>query len=305
MHYVGWPEWLSRRLPEVKRHGGDGNSYDDSEGQDHLQKSSLNPLLILPKQPNEESNCNRNRQEQALVGAAIEQERQADSHPRHVPGSLFFLDPGQSTQHQSAAKRGNRTAPVAVCPVTEGSKPNNGKYAPQQRPTRRHPCLQHPANRGAHQRRAQQNAPERMPEYYLANGQKYALGREVLGDVGGNLIDVKRLEVNPHRVRWVGEPPMGKRIGHQEITELVVNRGARNWKDRQDSEPSHDRQDPHRHHRQRPALGEPVKTRFDTVEPTRAEMRKREGPQNRRYAEAYLKSKHSDPLILGGQSPPE
>src|SRR5437870_6529208 len=138
MHYVGWPEWLSRRLPEVKRHGGDGNSYDDSEGQDHLQKSSLNPLLILPKQPNEESNGNRNRQEQALVGAAIEQQRQADSHPRGIPGSLFFLDPGQSTQHQRATEGRNRTTPVAVYPVAKGSEPNHSQQAAQQRPSRRH-----------------------------------------------------------------------------------------------------------------------------------------------------------------------
>ena len=53
---IGRPEWLSRRLPKVIRHGGEGNSYDDSERQNHLQKSSLNPLLILPKQPNEKSN---------------------------------------------------------------------------------------------------------------------------------------------------------------------------------------------------------------------------------------------------------
>src|SRR6266705_181363 len=109
MDEIGRPEWFSRRLPEVKRHGAERNSYDDSERQNHLQKFSLNPLLIPSKQPNEKSNRNRNRQEQALVWAAIEQERQADSHPRRVPDSLFFLDPGQSTQRQRAAKRRNRT----------------------------------------------------------------------------------------------------------------------------------------------------------------------------------------------------
>ena len=120
---------MSRRLPKVIRHGGEGNSYHYSDGQNHLQKFFLNPLLILPKQPNEKSNGNRNRQKQALVGAAIEQQRQADSHPRRVPDSLFFLDPRQSTQHQRAAKRRNRTTPVAVCPVAEGSEPNYGKDA--------------------------------------------------------------------------------------------------------------------------------------------------------------------------------
>ena len=133
-----------------------------------------------------------------------------------------------------------------------------------------------------------------MPEHHLANGQKYSLRGVILGNVGRNHIDVKRLEVNPHRVRWVGEPPVGKRVRHQHITELVVYRGARNRKDGQDGEPGHHSQDPHRHHGQRPALREPVKTRFDTLEPTRAEMRKREGPQNRRYAEAYLNSEHSN-----------
>src|SRR6266851_7403613 len=137
-----------------------------------------------------------------------------------------------------------------------------------------------------------------MPEYHLANRQEDPLRRVVLGDVGGNHIDVKGLEVSPHRVRWVGEPPMRKRIRHQQITELVVYLGARNRKDRRDGEPGHHSQDPDRHHGQRPALGEPAKTRFDTLEPTRAEMRKRKGPQNRRYAEAYFNSEHSDLLIL-------
>src|SRR5258708_6237000 len=133
-----------------------------------------------------------------------------------------------------------------------------------------------------------------MPEHHLANGQKYALGRVVLGDVGRSLIDLKRLEVNPHRVRWVGEPPVSKRIRHQQITELVVYRGVRHRKDRQNGEPGHDSQDTDRCHGQRAALREPAKTRFDTLEPTRAEMGKREGPQNRHYAEAYFDSEHSD-----------
>src|SRR6266446_8814842 len=141
IHQIGRLEWLSRRLPKVKRHGANGNSYDDSERQNHAQNFLLNPLLILHKQPNEKSNRNRNSEEQALVGPAIEQERQADSHPCGVPHPLFFLDPGQSAEYQRAAKRRNRTAPVAVCPVAEGPKPNNGKHAPQQCPTRRHPCL--------------------------------------------------------------------------------------------------------------------------------------------------------------------
>src|SRR6266851_8539813 len=232
MDEVGWPKWLSRRLPKVKRHGGDGNSYDDSERQNHLQKSFLSPLFILSKQPNEKSNGNRNRQKQTLVWAAIEQERQSDSHPRCVPDPLFFLDPGQSTQRQRAAKPRNRTTPVAICPVAKGSQPNYGKYAAQQRPGRRHPSLQHPANRGAHQRRAQQNAQERMPEHRLANRQEDPLRGVILGDVGRNLIDLKRLEVNPHGVRRVREPSVGKRVCHEQITELVVYRGARNWKDR-------------------------------------------------------------------------
>src|SRR6266436_3723628 len=116
IHQIGRLEWLSRRLPKVKRHSGDGNSHDDSERQNHAQNSFVYPVVFPSKQPNEKSNSNRNSEEQALVGAAIEQQRQADSHPRRVPGSLFFLDPGQSTQHQRATEGRNRTTPVAVCP---------------------------------------------------------------------------------------------------------------------------------------------------------------------------------------------
>src|SRR5882724_2545207 len=122
IHEVGRPEWLSRRLPEVQRHRGDGNSYDDSERQNHAQDFFLYPVLIVFEQPNEKSNCNRSCQEQALVGAAIEQERQADSHPCGVPHPLFFLDPRQSAENERTAERRSRPAPVAVCPVTEGSQ---------------------------------------------------------------------------------------------------------------------------------------------------------------------------------------
>src|SRR5258708_3733881 len=73
IHDVRWPEWLSRCLPEIQRHGGEGNSYDDSERQNHPQKFCLGSLLVFPKQPNEKSNCNRNRQEHALVWPAIEE----------------------------------------------------------------------------------------------------------------------------------------------------------------------------------------------------------------------------------------
>src|SRR5258708_20068669 len=120
-HEIGRPEGLSRRFPKVERHGGEGNSYVDSERQNHLQKSSLNPLFILPKQPNEKSNCNRNRQEQALVWAAIEQERQADSHPRRVTDSLFFLDPGQSTHPQPPPTPPNPTTPLPLSPLPQAS----------------------------------------------------------------------------------------------------------------------------------------------------------------------------------------
>src|SRR5258708_6640762 len=132
-----------------------------------------------------------------------------------------------------------------------------------------------------------------MPEHDLANRQKYPLRWVIFGDVGRNHTDVKRLEVSPHRVRWVREPPVGKRISHEQITELVVYRGVWHRKNRQDGEPGHDSQDTDRCHGQRAALGEPAKTGFNTLEPTRAPMRKREGPENRHYAEAYFNSQHS------------
>jgi hypothetical protein len=63
---------LSRRLPEVQRHGGDGKGHDDSELQNYPQKFCLSPLLIFLEQPNEKNNRNRSGQKQALVWAAIE-----------------------------------------------------------------------------------------------------------------------------------------------------------------------------------------------------------------------------------------
>src|SRR5882757_6056466 len=102
-----------------------------------------------------------------------------------------------------------------------------------------------------------------MPKYHLADGQKNSLRWVIFGDVGRNLIDVKGLEVKPHRMRWVSQPAMRECICHQHIAEFVVYRGAWNGEDGQYGEPSHDRQDPDNRDRERPPLGEPAKTSLD------------------------------------------
>src|SRR5437879_11187332 len=96
-----------------------------------------------------------------------------------------------------------------------------------------------------------------MSEHHLANRQEYALRRVVLGDVGRNLNDLERLEVNPHRVRWVREPSVSKRVCHDKITELVVDRAVRHRKDRQHAEACNNTQDTDRYRGEPEALREP------------------------------------------------
>src|SRR5258706_14985470 len=94
-----------------------------------MQSSSANLRATISKHPNKERNCNRGREEQALVRPAVEEEGQADSHPRRVADSLFFLDAGKSTEHQSAAENRNGATPVAVCPVAERSQAEHSHQA--------------------------------------------------------------------------------------------------------------------------------------------------------------------------------
>ena len=63
----------------------------------------------------------------------------------------------------------------------------------------------------------------RLMKRDLAKCQRQSLRHRVFGMVGGLHGDVKCFEVLPCRGRWVGQPMMGKGVGHQQVTELIVN----------------------------------------------------------------------------------
>ena len=64
-----------------------------------------------------------------------------------------------------------------------------------------------------------------MVEDYLACGEEHPLRGEIHRRISGLLNYVERLEVDPHRMSWVGEAATGESISHQKVTELIVNAG--------------------------------------------------------------------------------
>ena len=55
------------------------------------------------------------------------------------------------------------------------------------------------------------------------------------------LDDVKGIEENPHRMRRICQPPVGKRIGSEQITKLIVNLRLRHGHPREQREARNDR----------------------------------------------------------------
>src|SRR5208337_382999 len=49
-----------------------------------------------------------------------------------------------------------------------------------------------------------------------------ALGSEILRHIGGFLINVNTLKVNPHGVSWIRHTPVRERVRCQQVAEIVV-----------------------------------------------------------------------------------
>jgi hypothetical protein len=47
---------------------------------------------------------------------------------------------------------------------------------------------------------------------------------------------MKCVEENPHLVRRIGEPAVGKSVPGQQVAELIMNFWKRNWDQREDTE---------------------------------------------------------------------
>ncbi len=141
------------------------------------------------------------------------------------PGLPPEARPG--AEDQRAAERAQRSAPVAVHPITEQAQAQRPQHAPEQRPFRRHPRLQHPAERAGHQREAQHDAGPRCAGCGLAERQEQRLARQVHRAVGRLLDHVNGFEVGPQRMRRVGQAAVRQRVREEQMTVFVGDQRLR------------------------------------------------------------------------------
>ena len=66
----------------------------------------------------------------------------------------------------------------------------------------------------------------------LARCQKQSLHWRIHGRVGGLKNYMEAFKVYPHRVRRIGHPTVGKRIGRQKKAEFIVDEGKGYWQER-------------------------------------------------------------------------
>ena len=96
-----------------------------------------------------------------------------------------------------------------VNPITEEAKMHDGDEAAEERPSHGQPCLQHPADGGAHT-----GAGDEQTE-------PGTLRWKVHGHVGGLHGDVDAFKVGPHGRGGIGETAMGECVCREEEAEVV------------------------------------------------------------------------------------
>ncbi len=125
--------------------------------------------------------------------------------------------------------------------------------------------MQHPAQRGAHERRDEQLPDPRISQT-LAHSQNQTLRRRIHRHVSRTLDDVKTFEVRRHGMRRVRELAMGEGIGGQKITKLVVPPRLRNAKKGKKRRSRDQNEEAHRHYAEHSSTGQPGKPLFDGKE---------------------------------------
>ena len=177
-------------------------------------------------QPPQKPNRRRNGEQQAFVRAAVREDGDSEAEDDGVLDRGTAGNSGKRAKQHGSADRGSCSAPVAVDPITGDAEFKGGEGATEEGPARGHPRAQHPGDGRTHRCGTEQHADPGRPEE-LAEGEHQALRGRIDGGVGGQPVDVERVEAGPHGVGGIGETSVGEGIAHQQVTVFVVNAG--NW----------------------------------------------------------------------------
>ncbi len=218
----------ARNSPKKVGHSRYRDRQEQAHGQDNSRYQFPPGWALFPQNPHQSRNPDGNAEEQALVGPRVGQKGQPQAQEQCLPQATAPLDSGQRSQDERSADCRQCPSTVAVHPIGEAAKPHNGQQPTQQRPTRRQPSLQHPTDRRAHGARAEPYADPGVSGNDLAQSHDQALGGIVHRHVGGFLIDVDTLKVNPHRVSWIRQAAVRESIRCQQIAKIIMKSRLRN-----------------------------------------------------------------------------
>src|SRR5215467_6172641 len=98
------------------------------------------------------------------------------------------------------------------------------KKSAQQCPSWWHPALHCPTRCPCHQSQAEYHSPKGMTEDDFPGSKENALCGKKLRTKGRPHVLMKCFKVLPEHRRGIGEAAVRKRIGHQEVAELIVDR---------------------------------------------------------------------------------
>ena len=228
-------EKVVRHLPRIAGEARPGVAHSDRrspEDGDHRKDEGARQQEAAAEPPHQKQS-NGNGEHEPLVRPAIGEQNHAEGKGCRILPPAPLDEPGQGAQQQRPSDGGHRAAVIRVHPIAGDAQPHGDEQASEQRPSRAHPALQHPAARGAHESDAEPDAHPGVPRQGQSNGHDGALCRRVDAGIDRSHENVHAVEVGPTRMDGVDDAAVREGVGQQKVAELVVKAGRRHGHPRQ------------------------------------------------------------------------
>src|SRR5437899_7299584 len=115
--------WNTKRTtgytPEVETHSAQGHRKYRGKGKGNLPNHKWRGRAIIAPQPDDERRHYCQSKEQAFKRPCETDQCKAKAHQPGIAYTMVPDNPGKCANHQRAAQRCNRSAPIAVRPIAE------------------------------------------------------------------------------------------------------------------------------------------------------------------------------------------
>src|SRR5580704_13113669 len=232
---VGQKEGMSGASPIVTGHKNSaGRQY--GAGRRHDSRHCSTPRRTpRAEEPYDQHRRNRQAEDEPFEWSTVCENCDPRAQNHAVARTVRSQKSRKRAHNERSSGSSYEPSPIAIHPVTKNSEPQDHEHPTEQRPTGWKPPLKHPNDARAHGGCAEKHTNPRMAEK-LTDRQNGTLGGRVLGHIRRMLVDVERVEVDPHWMGRIRKPAMSERIRSQQITELIPNVRDRYRKDRQQSD---------------------------------------------------------------------